>query len=103
MANRNFNLDMADNVKQICASHEIKNSLGLHARPASLFVQIASSYKSEILVEKDGDMVNGKSLMGLLMLAAGCGSKINLTISGDDADAAHLAIAALIESKFNEE
>ncbi|MFA6567839.1 MAG: HPr family phosphocarrier protein [Victivallales bacterium] len=94
---------MTETIKQICVSHEIKNSLGLHARPASLFVQIASSFKSEILVEKDGDVVNGKSLMGLLMLAAGCGSKIKLTISGDDADAAHLAITALIESKFNEE
>jgi len=82
---------------------EIKNSLGLHARPASLFVQIASSYKSEILVEKDGDVVNGKSLMGLLMLAAGFGSKIKLTITGEDAETAFSSLTALIESKFNEE
>ncbi|HBC88837.1 MAG TPA: HPr family phosphocarrier protein [Lentisphaeria bacterium] len=94
---------MAETTKQICSLLEIKNSLGLHARPASLFVQIASSYKSEILVEKDGDVVNGKSLMGLLMLAAGCGSKIKLTISGEDAEAAFTAISSLVESKFNEE
>lgn len=94
---------MPDDTKQICSLLEIKNSLGLHARPASLFVQVASTFKAEILVEKDGDVVNGKSLMGLLMLAAGCGSKIKLTISGDDAEAAHLAIVSLIDSKFNEE
>ncbi len=94
---------MTETTKQICGIIEIRNSLGLHARPASLFVQISSSFKSEILVEKDGDVVNGKSLMGLLMLAAGCGSKIKLTISGDDAEAAFSALNTLIESKFNEE
>ena len=94
---------MTETTKQICGIIEIKNSLGLHARPASLFVQISSSFKSEILVEKDGDVVNGKSLMGLLMLAAGFGSKIKLTISGEDAEAAFSALNALIESKFNEE
>ncbi|HCE44958.1 MAG TPA: HPr family phosphocarrier protein [Lentisphaeria bacterium] len=94
---------MTETNKQICSMVEIKNSLGLHARPASLFVQIASSYKSEILVEKDGDVVNGKSLMGLLMLAAGFGSKIKLTITGEDAETAFSSLTALIESKFNEE
>ncbi|MFZ2653487.1 MAG: HPr family phosphocarrier protein [Victivallales bacterium] len=94
---------MTETNKQVCSIIEIRNSLGLHARPASLFVQIASSYKSEILVEKDGDVVNGKSLMGLLMLAAGCGSKIKLTITGEDAETAFSSLTALIESKFNEE
>lgn len=88
---------------RIVAVMEIRNSLGLHARPASMFVQLASSFKSEILVEKNGETVNGKSLMGLLMLAAGCETKIKLIISGEDAHLAHKAIAKLIEDKFNEE
>lgn len=75
----------------------------MHARPASLFVQLASTFKSEILVEKDGDVVNGKSLMGLLMIAAGFGSEIKVTISGEDAEKALAEILNLVENKFYEE
>jgi phosphocarrier protein len=82
---------------------EIKNSLGLHARPASMFVQLASNFESEILVEKDGEEVNAKSLMGLLMLSAGCGSKIKLSIKGEDCFHAMEAISKLVERKFDEE
>lgn len=81
----------------------IKNSLGLHARPASMFVQLASTFDSEISVEKEGDKVNGKSLMGLLMLAAGCGTVLKLQAEGPDSELAIKALAELIESKFNEE
>lgn len=80
----------------------IKNSLGLHARPAALFVRLASSFTSEIIIEKDGDIVNGKSLMGLLMLAAGKDSVIKITISGHDAENALAAISELVENCFNE-
>lgn len=66
----------------------IRNSQGLHARPASVFVQIANKYEADIAVHKNGESVNGKSIMGLLMLAAGPGSTIELEISGADAEEA---------------
>lgn len=81
----------------------IKNSLGLHARPASMFVQLASTFTAEISVEKEGEKVNGKSLMGLLMLAAGCGTVLKLQAEGPDSALALKALAELIDSKFNEE
>ena len=67
---------------------KISNELGLHARPASIFVRVASAFKSEIIVEKDGEAVNGKSLIGLLMLAAGHGSSIKITAKGEDSNRA---------------
>ena len=82
---------------------EIKNSLGLHARPASLFVKLATTFESEIIVEKDGEEVNGKSLMGLLMLAAAMGSVIKISAKGEDCKLALEAIIELIERKFEEE
>ncbi|OGV33962.1 MAG: phosphocarrier protein HPr [Lentisphaerae bacterium GWF2_45_14] len=81
----------------------IKNSLGLHARPASMFVQLASTFDSEIFVEKEGEKVNGKSLMGLLMLAAGCGTILKLQAEGPDSELALKALVELIDGKFNEE
>ncbi|MDD5596655.1 MAG: HPr family phosphocarrier protein [Victivallaceae bacterium] len=82
---------------------KITNSLGLHARPASLFVKIATKYKADIIVEKDGEEVNGKSLMGLLMLAAAAGSVIKISAKGEDCESALKAIVDLIERKFEEE
>ena len=82
---------------------EIKNKLGLHARPAAMFVRIANQFSSEITVEKDNEQVNGKSIMGLMMLAAGCGSILNVTAQGDDADDALKALSELAERKFDEE
>lgn len=81
----------------------ISNKLGIHARPASKFVRIASRYQSEILVEKDGDTVNGKSIMGLMMLAAGPGSRLKLVADGRDAEQALAELEDLVNRKFEED
>jgi phosphocarrier protein HPr len=79
------------------------NRLGLHARPAAMFVRIASRYRSEIWVEKEGEQINGKSIMGLMMLAAGQGSKLLIRCEGPDADKAMEEIEDLINRRFNED
>ena len=79
------------------------NCLGLHARPAAMFVRIASRYRSEIWVEKEGEQINGKSIMGLMMLAAGQGSKLLIRCEGPDADRAMQDLEELINQRFNEE
>jgi len=66
----------------------IKNESGLHARPAALFVQIANKYNSDVMIKKGKKEVNGKSIMGILMLAADKGSKVKLKVSGEDAQEA---------------
>jgi phosphocarrier protein len=81
----------------------IQNKLGIHARPAAQFVKMANRFKSEILVEKDGEEVDGKSIMGLMMLAAGHGSVIIVSAEGEDEEAALNAIGELIERKFEED
>lgn len=81
----------------------IKNKLGLHARPAALFVQAANRFKSEISVQKGRERVNGKSIMGIMMLAAGPGSSILVEAKGDDAKQALAALAALVATNFGEE
>ena len=81
----------------------IVNRLGLHARPAAMFVRIASRYRSEIWVSKEGEEVNGKSIMGLMMLAAGQGSKLKIRCEGPDADKAFEELEQLIKAKFNED
>jgi len=81
----------------------ITNKLGLHARPAALLVQEASKYRADIEIENDGVKVNGKSIMGVMMLAAACGSEITIIADGDDAEDAIKGIRTLIESKFDEE
>jgi phosphocarrier protein len=81
----------------------ILNSKGIHARPAAMFVKAASRYASEILIEKDGETVNGKSIMGLMMLAAGPGTKLTLTANGADAQAAVAELEAIVQRKFDEE
>ncbi len=82
----------------------IQNSLGVHARPAAMFVQTASRFKSKILVERDGVQVNGKSIMGVLMLAAEKGARLKLRAEGVDAQDALEALADLVEvRKFGEE
>jgi phosphocarrier protein len=80
----------------------IVNVLGLHARAAAQLVQTANKFKSEVHVEKDGSRVNGKSIMGVLTLAAAKGSQIAVTCEGDDAEGAMTALAALIENGFGE-
>src|SRR5947209_13412816 len=81
----------------------IVNRLGLHARPAAMFVRVASRYRAEVWVEKEGERVNGKSIMGLMMLAAGQGSKLRICCEGADADKALEELEQLIASKFNED
>ena len=81
----------------------IVNRLGLHARPAAMFVRIASRYRSEIWVAKEGEEVNGKSIMGLMMLAAGQGSKLQIRCEGPDAESALEEIEELIKGRFNED
>ena len=82
---------------------QILNQLGLHARAAALFVQVASKYSSTIKVIKDKQEVDGKSIIGLLTLAAECGSFLNLVIEGPDEAEALKDISGLIGNKFNEE
>ena len=80
----------------------IVNSLGLHARAAAQLVQAANRYRAEVMIEKDGMEVNGKSIMGGLTLAAAKGSEIRVSVEGDDCEPALLALAQLIESGFGE-
>jgi len=82
---------------------EIKNRLGLHARAAAQLVQVATQFEAEITVTKEGQTVDGKSILGLMMLAAGQGSFIEVSVSGPQAADALAAIERLVEQKFNEE
>ncbi|HEX3419758.1 MAG TPA: HPr family phosphocarrier protein [Candidatus Udaeobacter sp.] len=81
----------------------VVNRLGLHARPAAMFVRIASRHRAEIWVAKEGEEVNGKSIMGLMMLAAGQGSKLRIRCDGPDADKAMEELEQLIKAGFNED
>lgn len=81
---------------------EIINELGMHARAAGAFVKTAEKFKSEIKVSRNGMDVNGKSIMGLMMLAAFKGSFITLSVSGEDESDAAAAIEELINNKFGE-
>ena len=81
----------------------IVNRLGMHARPAAMFVRIASRFRAEIWVEKEGEQINGKSIMGLMMLAAGQGSKLLIRCEGPDASEALHELEQLIAGKFNED
>jgi len=81
----------------------IINRLGLHARAAVKFVNVANRFNSSIKIEKDGNEVDGKSILGILTLAAVKGSQIKLRISGEDEKAALNALVTLIKDKFHEE
>ncbi len=81
----------------------ICNQRGLHARAAARFVKLAQQFESEVWVERDGQSVSGRSIMGLMMLAAGPGSPVLLRANGRDAAAAVAALARLVESKFDED
>jgi phosphocarrier protein HPr len=81
---------------------EIINKLGLHARAAAKLTQLASGFQSEIWLTRNGRRVNAKSIMGVMMLAAGKGAKISIETDGSDADAALQALLALIVGKFGE-
>ena len=81
----------------------VQNQLGLHARPAAMFVKMATRFKSEILVVKEGEEINGKSIMGLMMLAAGPGTTLTVTAVGSDAVEAINELAQLVNRNFEEE
>ena len=80
----------------------VQNKMGIHARPAAMVVRITNKFKAEVFVEKDDEQVNGKSIMGLMMLAAGKGSKVKFIATGDDAAAMLTEIEALFTRKFDE-
>ena len=82
---------------------EICNERGLHARASAKFVKLASTFDAEVRVGRDGSMVDARSIMGLMMLAAGIGSSIDIEAEGPDAQAAADALAALVECRFEEE
>ena len=82
---------------------DIINKLGLHARAAAKLVKLSSSFQSSIDIEKEGQRVNSKSIMGVMMLAASCGSSVTVRAEGDDEQAAIDAITDLINRRFDEE
>jgi len=81
----------------------VQNKMGIHARPAAMIVRITNKYKAEVFVEKDEEQVNGKSIMGLMMLAAGPGSRLRVRAAGTDAAQALGEIEALLKRKFDED
>ncbi len=81
---------------------ELVNRLGLHARAAAKFVNVSSGFSSEITVQFNDEEVNGKSILGLLLLAAPCGSLLTVRARGDDADSALEAIERLVSGRFGE-
>jgi phosphocarrier protein HPr len=84
------------------ATATVKNELGVHARPAALFVQLASRFASEIFLAKSGVEVNGKSIMGVMMLAAERGATLEIRAQGSDEERAVNELAALVEGGFQE-
>lgn len=81
----------------------VLNKLGIHARPAAQFVRVASRFKADVTVEKDDESVDGKSIMGLMMLAVGCGAEITVHADGADEQETIDALEKLVEGKFGEE
>lgn len=81
----------------------VLNKLGIHARPAAQFVRVASRFQADVTVEKDDEPVDGKSIMGLMMLAVGCGADITVTVDGPDEEASLAALEELVKGKFGED
>ena len=94
---------IADGILILTKEFLVSNKLGIHARPAALFVKTANRFTCEIFVEKDGEKVNGKSIMGLMMLAAGPGSKLTVHAHGHDASQALSELETLLKRKFDED
>ena len=80
----------------------VLNNLGIHARPAAQFVRVASRFQADVTVEKDDESVDGKSIMGLMMLAVGCGAQIKVTADGADEAETIAALEELVAGKFGE-
>lgn len=97
--------DNSNNGKNHALTREFKilNQYGIHARPAALFVKTASGFDADVVVEKDGNKVSGKSIMGLMTLEAARGTKLKVTATGSDAGEMLDKLQALIESKFDED
>ena len=89
--------------KRITRELVILNRYGLHARPAALFVKTSNRFTADVWVEKDGEEVNGKSIMGLMMLAAGHGSKLKVSAAGADAEKFLREIEELVAKRFHED
>ena len=85
------------------ASIEIVNKLGMHARASAKFVTLAAQFRSDVTLGRNGQNANGKSIMGIMMLAAGKGSQVELTVNGDDEEQALQALMGLIDNRFGEE
>ena len=81
---------------------DLVNRLGLHARAAAKFVHVSARFKADVLVRHNDEEVNGKSILGLLLLAAPCGSQLTVTVAGEDEGPALAAIEALIRDRFGE-
>ena len=80
----------------------VQNKMGIHARPAAMIVRVTNKFKSEVYVEKDEEQVNGKSIMGLMMLAAAKGSTVKFVATGPDAEQMLVELEALFAKKFDE-
>src|SRR5258707_1309266 len=80
----------------------VQNKMGIHARPAAMIVRVTNKFKSEVFVEKDEEQVNGKSIMGLMMLAAAKGTKVKFIATGEDAPQMLVELEALFAKKFDE-
>lgn len=94
---------MSSSEEFISRTLTIKNKLGLHARAASMFVQVVNGFKSDVFIAKGSQEVNGKSIMGILILAAACGTEIEVKARGEDAEEALDAVEDLIDRRFDEQ
>ena len=88
--------------QQVIKELVVQNKMGIHARPAAMIVRITNKFKAEVFVEKDEEQVNGKSIMGLMMLAAGKGSKVKFIASGEDGPQMLAELEQLFGRKFDE-
>jgi phosphocarrier protein len=95
-------MEKTDTASQLVRELVVQNKMGIHARPAAMIVRITNKFKSDVMVEKDEEQVNGKSIMGLMMLAAGKGSKVKFLVTGADAAAMLDELEALFTRKFDE-
>jgi phosphocarrier protein HPr len=95
-------MEKTDTAAQLVRELVVQNKMGIHARPAAMIVRITNKFKADVMVEKDEEQVNGKSIMGLMMLAAGKGSKVKFLATGADAAAMLDELDALFARKFDE-
>ena len=101
--NKSMSAKKATDAEFLTKEVVVLNKSGIHARPAAMFVKTANRFGCDIFVEKDGEKINGKSIMGLMMLAAGPGSKVTVHAQGHDAPQALAELEILINRKFDEE